>query len=160
MIGISLSSSTFLGVTTAKGKWGSLFGHDLRYDADGKDRLHETLDELADLYNIAGLSRQVAVAKIDVSKNDVPERIEQYPTIKLYPARGMKSVEYNGTYHDQIPVARLHAMFHDQGWHGVDIDFSLARQGSQLGSPLVIAKEDTSPMPTGAPREGIKHDEV
>jgi hypothetical protein len=118
------------------------------------------LDVLAALYFNAGLSHQVAVAKIDVSNNDVPERIEQYPTIKLYPARGMKSVQYNGTYHDQIPVSRLHAFFQDRGWHGVDVDFSLAKQRSQLASPLLLAKGGTCPMTTSALRESIKHDEV
>ena len=55
-------------------------------------------EELASLYaESPNLSSKVTIAKIDATNNDVPEAIQGFPTIKLFPAGEKDSpVEYEG----------------------------------------------------------------
>ena len=55
-------------------------------------------EELASLYTTnPTFAKQVTIAKVDATANDVPDEVQGFPTIKLYPA-GAKSapVEYSG----------------------------------------------------------------
>ncbi|KAJ9157295.1 Protein disulfide-isomerase [Pleurostoma richardsiae] len=54
-------------------------------------------EELADLYASSQFKDKVVIAKIDATANDVPDEIQGFPTIKLYPA-GAKDqpVTYSG----------------------------------------------------------------
>ncbi|KAF2641291.1 protein disulfide-isomerase [Massarina eburnea CBS 473.64] len=54
-------------------------------------------EELGALYSSPELSKLVTVAKVDATANDVPDEIQGFPTIKLFPA-GKKSapVDYTG----------------------------------------------------------------
>ncbi|KAI1906129.1 protein disulfide-isomerase precursor [Ophidiomyces ophidiicola] len=56
-------------------------------------------DQLASLYaNNPEFASKVTIAKIDATANDVPDEIQGFPTIKLYPAGSKDSpVEYSGT---------------------------------------------------------------
>lgn len=71
-------------------------------------------DELAGLF--AHSADQVTIAKVDATANDVPEEIQGFPTIKLYPA-GKKSspVDYSGS----RTVEDLAAFVEKNGSHGV-----------------------------------------
>lgn len=55
-------------------------------------------DELAGLYAKSEHKDQIVIAKVDATANDVPDEIQGFPTIKLYPA-GAKSepVTYSGS---------------------------------------------------------------
>jgi protein disulfide-isomerase A1 len=55
-------------------------------------------EELGQLYQSAELSKLVTIAKVDATANDVPDEIQGFPTIKLFPA-GKKDapVDYSGT---------------------------------------------------------------
>merc|ERR1711974_465315 len=55
-------------------------------------------DDLASLYADSEWKDKVVVAKVDATANDVPDEIQGFPTIKLYPA-GAKSepVTYSGS---------------------------------------------------------------
>jgi protein disulfide-isomerase A1 len=55
-------------------------------------------EELAALYGKSEFKDQVVIAKVDATANDVPDEIQGFPTIKLYPA-GTKeeAVTYSGS---------------------------------------------------------------
>jgi len=55
-------------------------------------------DELGAIYkNDADLSKKVTIAKVDATLNDVPDEIQGFPTIKLFPAGDKKNpVDYTG----------------------------------------------------------------
>ncbi|KAF1956626.1 protein disulfide-isomerase [Byssothecium circinans] len=55
-------------------------------------------EELGALYGSPELSKLVTVAKVDATANDVPDEIQGFPTIKLFPA-GKKSapIDYTGS---------------------------------------------------------------
>merc|ERR1712137_8276 len=55
-------------------------------------------EELGQLYASDELSKLVTIAKVDATLNDVPDEIQGFPTIKLFPA-GKKDapVDYSGT---------------------------------------------------------------
>lgn len=54
-------------------------------------------EELAALYGTVDLASKVTIAKVDATANDVPDEIQGFPTIKLFPA-GKKDapVDYSG----------------------------------------------------------------
>jgi protein disulfide-isomerase A1 len=56
-------------------------------------------DELAAMYaNDKDLSKKVTIAKVDATLNDVPDEIQGFPTIKMYPAGGKDApVLYSGS---------------------------------------------------------------
>lgn len=55
-------------------------------------------EDLASLYNKSDFKDKVVIAKVDATANDVPDEIQGFPTIKLYPA-GAKGepVTYQGS---------------------------------------------------------------
>jgi protein disulfide-isomerase A1 len=56
-------------------------------------------EELAQLYAAnPSYAEKVTIAKVDATANDVPEEIQGFPTIKLYPAGSKDSpVDYSGS---------------------------------------------------------------
>lgn len=55
-------------------------------------------EELAALYGKSEFKDQVVIAKVDATANDVPDEIQGFPTIKLYPAGNKEeAVTYSGS---------------------------------------------------------------
>ncbi|KAH9909024.1 protein disulfide isomerase [Xylariomycetidae sp. FL2044] len=55
-------------------------------------------DTLASLYADSEFKDKVVIAKVDATANDVPDEIQGFPTIKLYPAGGKSEpVSYSGS---------------------------------------------------------------
>ncbi|KAL9107039.1 MAG: hypothetical protein Q9227_007985 [Pyrenula ochraceoflavens] len=55
-------------------------------------------EELAQLYQTDEFRDKVVVAKVDATNNDVPDEIQGFPTIKLFPAGAKDSpIEYSGS---------------------------------------------------------------
>jgi protein disulfide-isomerase A1 len=55
-------------------------------------------EELAALYENSEFKDKVVIAKVDATANDVPDEIQGFPTIKLYPAGAKdKAVTYSGS---------------------------------------------------------------
>ncbi|MCJ1484686.1 protein disulfide-isomerase precursor [Schaereria dolodes] len=55
-------------------------------------------EELASLYTSnPTFAKQVTVAKVDATANDVPEEVQGFPTIKLFPAGSKTPIDYSGS---------------------------------------------------------------
>lgn len=71
-------------------------------------------EELGALYASPELSKLVTVAKVDATTNDVPDEIQGFPTIKLFPAGKKDSpVDYSGA----RTVEDLAAFIEENGTH-------------------------------------------
>lgn len=82
-------------------------------------------EELGALYfNNPEFADKVTIAKVDATANDVPEQIQGFPTIKLYPA-GKKSepVDYNGS----RTIEDLAKFIHENGAHAIEVKVEPAK---------------------------------
>ena len=61
-------------------------------------RLAPKYEDLANLYSSPALAKLVTIAKVDATANDVPDEIQGFPTIKLFPAGKKDSpIDYSGS---------------------------------------------------------------
>lgn len=117
-------------------------------------------EELGRLYaENPDLASKVTVAKIDATANDVPDEIQGFPTIKLFPAGAKDSpVDYAGS----RTVEDLANFIKENGKHKVDaLSAASAKpeQGSDVTSAPSVSLETTAE--TAAPTsEGSEHDEL
>ncbi|OAX81698.1 protein disulfide-isomerase domain [Emergomyces africanus] len=98
---------------------------------------------------------KVTIAKIDATANDVPEDIQGFPTVKLYPAGAKDSpIDYTGA----RTVEALANFVRDNGKHGVDAyDESKV---SQDGGDITNKPAAASPSSTAAADEPSRHEEL
>lgn len=55
-------------------------------------------EELGSMYAASEFKDKVVIAKVDATSNDVPDEVQGFPTIKLYPAGGKKEpITYSGS---------------------------------------------------------------
>jgi len=75
-------------------------------------------EELGEMYKgNADFAKKVTIAKVDATSNDVPEDIQGFPTIKLYPAGAKDSpIEYSG----DRSIEDLANFVRDNGKHQID----------------------------------------
>ena len=112
-------------------------------------------DELAALYTSnADFNSKVTIAKVDATANDVPDEIQGFPTIKLFPAgKKDKPVEYSG----DRSIEDLAKFVKENGKYGVDAykapeaEKPVAEEAEKVGE---AAKAATESVKDGA--EGIK----
>jgi protein disulfide-isomerase A1 len=99
-------------------------------------------EELAALYQSPELSKLVTVAKVDATLNDVPDEIQGFPTIKLFPA-GKKDapVDYSGA----RTVEDLAQFIKENGSHK-----------AEAAVPKAAADEDDLPEQAAAATESAK----
>ncbi|RVD88709.1 uncharacterized protein DFL_002885 [Arthrobotrys flagrans] len=125
-------------------------------------------EELGKLYfDNPEFAKKVVIAKVDATLNDVPDEIQGFPTIKLFPAGKKDSpIDYQGgrTVEDFVKFIK------ESGTHKVDASEALAAQ--QAAPPADSAAEDApaatesadEPGPastsTEAAAESTKHDEL
>lgn len=75
-------------------------------------------EELGQLYASGDLSKHVTIAKVDATANDVPDEIQGFPTIKLFPAGKKDSpVDYAGS----RTVEDLAKFIEENGTHKVAV---------------------------------------
>lgn len=81
---------------------------------------------------------KVTIAKVDATANDVPDQIQGFPTIKLFPA-GSKSapVEYSGS----RSIEDLAEFIKTKGKHQVDAADALAKLNEESASASASAAE-------------------
>ncbi|KAF3922053.1 hypothetical protein ABW20_dc0107486 [Dactylellina cionopaga] len=83
-------------------------------------------EELGALYfNNPDFAKKVTIAKVDATLNDVPDEIQGFPTIKLFPAgkKDKKPIDYSGgrTVEDFVKFIK------EEGTHKVDASEALAK---------------------------------
>jgi protein disulfide-isomerase A1 len=82
-------------------------------------------EELSELYTSEEFSKLVTIAKVDATANDVPDELQGFPTIKLFPAGKKDSpVDYTGlrTVEDLVQFIR------DNGSHKVAAVYEEAKE--------------------------------
>ena len=118
-------------------------------------------EELAQLYaDDPDFASKVTVAKIDATANDVPQSIQGFPTIKLYPA-GSKDepIEYSGS----RTVKDLADFIKESGKYKVDayVEPEAPEEDAETSTTSSSSSSEkpteTAAQPSGEPE---KHDEL
>ncbi|OCK73806.1 protein disulfide isomerase [Lepidopterella palustris CBS 459.81] len=99
-------------------------------------------EELAAMYSSPELSKLVTIAKVDATANDVPDEIQGFPTIKLFPAGKKDSpIDYSGS----RTIEDLAAFIKENGSHKVDASeaeqIELREEGSEMPHQAPAATE-------------------
>jgi protein disulfide-isomerase A1 len=85
-------------------------------------------EELGALYGSPELSKLVTIAKVDATANDVPDEIQGFPTIKLFPAGKKDSpIDYSGA----RTVEDLAAFIKENGSHKAAAAFEDAQEAAE-----------------------------
>lgn len=120
-------------------------------------------EELAGLYfNDPDFSKKVTIAKVDATANDVPDEIQGFPTIKLFPA-GAKTEPI--TYSGSRTIEDLAKFVAENGKHKVEVmipaseDTEIPNAESMAHQPPAATEEATETVITEAP-EPTEHDEL
>jgi protein disulfide-isomerase A1 len=128
-------------------------------------------EELAALYfNNADYASKVIIAKVDATANDVPDEIQGFPTIKLFPAGAKdKPVDYSGS----RTVEDLANFIKENGKYKVDAyvepkeEASSSSESTEHTAPAATEKtEEATESATGKATESAKpkeddiHDEL
>lgn len=115
-------------------------------------------EELAALYqNNEDFAKKVIVAKVDATANDVPDEIQGFPTIKLFPAGKKDSpVDYSGS----RTVEDLANFIKENGSHKVDAyveaeKIELRDEDSEMPHQAAAATEKAKDAAEGA-TESVK----
>jgi protein disulfide-isomerase A1 len=113
-------------------------------------------EELAKLYAAnPSYAEKVTIAKVDATANDVPEEIQGFPTIKLYPAGSKDSpVDYSGsrTIEDLAQFVKLN------GKHKVDAYGSndTSDDTDMPDADTTMPKQAPAATGAGAVKEAVK----
>ncbi|KAF7548564.1 hypothetical protein G7046_g8627 [Stylonectria norvegica] len=94
-------------------------------------------DDLASQYAASEFKDQVVIAKVDATANDVPDEIQGFPTIKLFPAGSKDSpITYSGsrTIEDLIEFVK------ENGKHKADI--SAREEGTEEAAPAATEEKE------------------
>ena len=102
-------------------------------------------DELAAMYTgNEDFNKKVTIAKVDATANDVPDEIQGFPTIKLFPAGKKDSpIEYSG----DRSIESLAAFVKENGKYGVDAyvapaeEKPIAEEAEKVGEAAKAATE-------------------
>ncbi|KKY18926.1 putative protein disulfide-isomerase [Phaeomoniella chlamydospora] len=108
-------------------------------------------EELAELF--APFSKQVTIAKVDATANDVPDEIQGFPTIKLYKAGSKASpVDYSGP----RSVDDLVKFIQENGKHQVDPHSNRAEDSDEEMPDVEETMAKQAPAATPSEGEGVK----
>lgn len=105
-------------------------------------RLAPKYEELGEMYQSnPDFAKKVTIAKVDATANDVPEEIQGFPTIKLYPAGGKGvAVDYSG----DRSIEDLANFVRDHGKYKIDANAAAndsAKDGEPAGSAAAAASQ-------------------
>jgi len=112
-------------------------------------------DELAQFYTAnPDFDSKVTIAKIDATVNDVPEEIQGFPTIKLFPAGAKdKPISYTG----ERTVQDLAQFVKEHGTHKID---AWVPPPAEEPAEATTSTETESEPPSGSTDEPQAHDEL
>ena len=107
--------------------------------------LMPTYEKLGELYQNNGFGSKVVIAKVDATLNDVPEKVQGFPTIKLYPANKKDSpIDYTGS----RTLDDLANFIKDNGSHAID---ALAAQADKTDGDDTVMTDIADTMAQAAP---------
>jgi protein disulfide-isomerase A1 len=112
-------------------------------------------DELATEYAKSSFKDKVVIAKVDATLNDVPDEIQGFPTIKLYPAGGKDApVTYSGS----RTIEDLANFVKENGKYGADI--SVKEEGTEEAAPAATEEKKEEKKDEGSEeKKETKEDE-
>jgi protein disulfide-isomerase A1 len=125
-------------------------------DAHWFPSLAPKYEELAQLYSSnPSYAEKITIAKVDTTANDVPEEIQGFPTIKLYPAGSKDSpVDYSGsrTIEDLAEFIKVNGKYKVDAYasHDMSDDVNMPDAGTTM------AKQAPAATVTGGAKEAIK----
>ncbi|KAL4729850.1 protein disulfide-isomerase precursor [Fusarium chlamydosporum] len=110
-------------------------------------------DDLASQYAASEFKDKVVIAKVDATLNDVPDEIQGFPTIKLYPAGGKDSPV---TYQGSRTVEDLANFIKENGKYKAEV--SVKEEGTEEAAPA--ASEEKKEKKAEKAEEEDVHDEL
>jgi protein disulfide-isomerase A1 len=115
-------------------------------------------EELGALYAKSEFKDQVVIAKVDATANDVPDEIQGFPTIKLFPAGAKdKAVTYEGA----RTIEDLNEFIAKNGKYQAKVVAEVVEEAEEAAAEEPAAAEETKAEETKAeePKE-TDHDEL
>ena len=110
-------------------------------------------EELGALYfNNPDYSKKVIIAKVDATLNDVPDDINGFPTIKLFPAGSSEAVEYSGS----RTIEDLAKFIKENGKYGVDAYVTPAKDETMPDAETLGQQAPAASEKAGAVKEKVK----
>ncbi|MCJ1263627.1 protein disulfide-isomerase precursor [Lobaria immixta] len=118
-------------------------------------------DELASLYTSnAEFDKQVTIAKVDATANDVPDEIQGFPTIKLFPAGGKSEpILYSGsrTIEDLANFVKENGKYKVDAYEGKnETEASEEGEAEELGKQAPAATEGVKEKVKSAAKEAVE----
>lgn len=113
-------------------------------------------DELATLYSESEFKDKVVIAKVDATANDVPDDIQGFPTIKLYPAGDKEAAV---TYSGSRTVEDLIEFIKENGKYKAAV--SVKEEGTEEAAPAATEEAaEEKAEEKKAEKEADDHDEL
>ena len=110
--------------------------------------LAPTYEKLGELYQSSGLNSKVVIAKVDATANDVPEKVQGFPTIKLFPAgKKLSPIDYSGS----RTLEDMAAFIKDNGSNKADGLAAAAEKRDDLDDEDVVMSDIPESMAKAAP---------
>jgi len=104
-------------------------------------------EELGELYQTDAFSKLVTVAKVDATLNDVPDEIQGFPTIKLFPAGKKDSpIDYSGS----RTVEDLVKFIEENGTHKVAAVYEAAKEKVEDAADAAASVADEATKSAGS----------
>jgi len=120
-------------------------------------------EELAKLYaDNPDFASKVTIAKVDATANDVPQSIQGFPTIKLFPAGSKDSpIEYSGS----RTIEDLAEFIKEQGTHKIEVVVEAEEPKEDADEAPTSSSSSSSSTSSEKPAEtdaqpSVKHDEL
>ncbi len=114
-------------------------------------------EELGALYAKSEFKDQVVIAKVDATANDVPDEIQGFPTIKLYPAGAKdKAVTYSGA----RTVEDLIKFIAENGKYKASVVEEVAEETSSAAESATESATETAAETAAEAAKETDHDEL
>jgi protein disulfide-isomerase A1 len=111
-------------------------------------------DELAALYGESEFKDKVVIAKVDATANDVPDDIQGFPTIKMYPA-GAKDAAV--TYSGSRTVEDLIEFIKENGKYQASVS---VKEGTEEAAPAATEEAAAEEVAEEKAEKAEEHDEL
>lgn len=114
-------------------------------------------EELGALYANSEFKDHVTIAKVDATLNDIPDEIQGFPTIKLYPAGSKKDPV---TYQGDRTVEDFVSFIKENGKHKASVKIAEAKDESASESSASASSDKPTETKKSEDAKETKHDEL